>query len=269
MRKPSESLTDSRNESLFTHEEKLALADVLGDLGMHFKIETVSDGEMIDELDELRAVANKMGYFVKSETLCRLYEKVQKIKKQMMEALKAGPLIDLPLAGSEQLSHYLSRCSRERRRFPLTVRAEAVRRELLTGDTDEELAELDIVNYGGRENLRISEKLIDCKSFLKEFLGLPERIDLAVTQDLLSSAIVGKPLSPSVRATLHVIFSSVDQEMINDDRTRETLKSLLSVITSYLQKLRGNGAIRKKPSASVFADLQVEIARKLGNIGLA
>jgi len=55
---------------------------------MPFNVETVSDGELIDELDELCSAADQMHYFMQSETLCKLYNKVQ-----MMEALKAGPLI--------------------------------------------------------------------------------------------------------------------------------------------------------------------------------
>jgi len=57
--------------------------------------------------------------------------------------------------------------------------------------------------------------------------------------------------------------------MIDDTRAMETLERLLSVITFYLQKLRSNGAIRKKPPRSMFTDIQLEMARKLGNIGRA
>lgn len=262
-------MQEEPSRSQFTYEEKLALAEVLGVLGMPFNVETVSDGELIDELDELCSAAGQTGYFMQSQALCDLYDKAQKIKVQMMRALKAGPLISLPVAEGEQLNRYLSRCSRERRKFPMSVRIEAAKRDLFLEDANDELGEFNLVAYEGRENLRMSEKLIDCSSYLQAFFDLSEHIDPEIAQDILSGAIVGKPLAPATQSAIHNIFSSVELKMIDDPRAIDTLEKLFSVITFYLQKLRSNGVIRKKPARPVFADIQVEMARKLGNIGQA
>jgi hypothetical protein len=228
--------TQNHYESIFTPEEKAAVATFIEKLGMPVVYENFTDGYIIELCEEMSGPFDNPPFDDKiGQILTRTVEKASRAAKEMRENIIKLACKIPELTTGDNIEKFIDKYSKERSRYPLNLRAEMAAMTLKPLIGSNETIDLPNANLQeGKEAIKLIEKYIAIVNYWSKTRGLGmefeeehelseqkrrefmKKVDMAHTETIMTGTMEDKELDD--------LFNETRQELIDRGVIRNKLE---------------------------------------------